>query len=305
MLDDARRALDAMHEHGLRAILGPSRDEKTYEQTQADTLALVEAFREHEAVLAWLILDEPSQWWEGPSGRVRGQIAALSAAVKRADPRRPAFVVDVAWTPGEGTFGGLAATDLGCLDNYPAGRSQNPVQAIANSVERMRPDCRRARKPLAFWLQLAGGYGPFPREPTYEEARASAYVAIIGGARVLLHWCYKPMSATLWAGFRELTAELRRLERVILDPEARWLATGVAGRSVYYSAWECRSVRILVLCNTAPWDADATLDLQRIFGPGPSTQVKPWFDDAAAIELAAGRCRVRPGPQQRSVLELT
>jgi hypothetical protein len=296
-LAEARRQMDAAAQHGLGVIgffdggsLEPS-------DRQKQAVPAVEALKDHPALAAWLILDEPSQHWEHPPWPAIGE---LRDAIKQADPAHPAFVNDTKWTP-DSVRDRLASTDIGCLDCYPVGSYANPLEAVARAVRPMNADCVAAGKPSAFWLQLYG-WDDVPREPTPDEARAMTYLTFLWGTRLILYWTYKPMQPALWASMAILRRELDRLSALVLGDGWTWVRTGTSARRVHYAIWHGSDRAIVAFCNGAPEDVRVSIDLGGIVRES-GTRPQGWYKGTNVI-VDRGRLVATMRPYARQVIEL-
>ena len=154
----------------------------------------VGSFRTHPAVLAWMVADEPV-----------GDLTPIRTRVRRAkeiDPNHCAFVNYAAGV--DASFGDLVA-----IDHYPIPFSGPGT--VGPVVESQAAITARVRKPLWFILQTIGYHCYVPREPTAEEEEAMTYLALLGGARGLMHFMNRPYGDRLWLRMGSLAFEVERI----------------------------------------------------------------------------------------------
>jgi hypothetical protein len=298
-----RQGLDAAHRCGLKVIaLLEHNNKQAFPELAESTRRRVEQLRDHPALLAWNLLDEPSHWWESQGRRERGQLRDLYGLIRQTDPHRPIYTNEAGWASPGGGYAPLETTDIGSADCYPIGRLNNGVKKIADLVSLINCDCLRARKPAAFCLQLCGGSWDIAREPTPVEERAMTYLAVIRGTRLLLYWTYKPMNPILWDSMRLLKAELSRLYTVVLDDAARWVTVGTCGGRVHYALWELRGTFFLIACNAGQQSVRVSVPVEMLAGR-PLTQARPWYGEGR-VDLATGKLRMSLAAYYRDIIEL-
>ncbi|HZS09392.1 MAG TPA: hypothetical protein VFD58_31460 [Blastocatellia bacterium] len=298
-----RQRLDAASERRLAVIPIFSYDtSQPVEQLSRLMVRCMQGLKNHPAIRGWIFLDEPSLWWGQRNGRRPEQIRGLYELARQTDPRRPVMVNEVSWEQGKGGYGPLDATDIGSTDCYPIGHYQNAVKRIADLARAMNHDCYPSGKPVAFWLQLWGGYWIQPREPAPDEAVAMSYLALIRGARLLLYWKYKPMNPSLWERMGSLREELVRLHDIMTDDAARWISVGTSGIRVHYAVWALRDRLYLVACNAGPEVVTTNFEMQKLAGR-QLTQVRPWYG-GQGVRMKDNSFIRRFAPHEREVFEL-
>lgn len=244
-----RAFMDEAHRRGLKVIawLRPPGDQSA--AAIADAIAeTVAALRDHPAVIAWYLLDEPEGWWER-DGRREEELLTVYRTAKQTDPYRPAQLNWYRWTDGKGGYGSLQASDFGSLDYYPFGRVENPMGQVADVLWRMNRDCRPLGKPVAFWQQMYG-YDDAVREPTADEARAHTWLTLILGGRLIYWFVYKPMSHQLWRAMPSIAAEVQKLAVLLTRPDAFERAVGREG-ALYYAVWDSGGATYLLAVNAS------------------------------------------------------
>ncbi len=191
-LEQAR--LDAAAKHGMHVWLG-LKDLAAVEEVERDKQALlrsvVNRFKGHPALGAWLSVDEP-EWKKLPAEpMVRG-----TRIVRELDPDHPVWVNHAP----RGTIESLrpynAACDVTGTDVYPVGYPPGTHSDRPNKAVSMVGDFTRffrevgEGRPVWIYLQVAWSgvvkEGKTLRFPTFPEERFMAYQAIVNGARGLI-----------------------------------------------------------------------------------------------------------------------
>ena len=298
-----RRFLDEAKRRRLHVIvwLRPGNKSGSFPEWRQKIVATIERLKDHESILIWYLLDEPESWWAQTKGQKQeGQLVDLLEAAKKADPYRPSQINWFRWTAGRGGYGSLAATDIGSLDNYPIGKTEEPMERIAELVAQMNRDCRSLRQPVAFWVQQYG-YDDAVREPTPDEERAMTYLNLIHGSRLTYYFIYKPMSNELWESMKPLGKEMREIERLLTDPDAYEVEVGIQDK-VNYAMWMIRGRLYLIACNAGSDVEVASLHVANS-RHGDVVRARRMFD-RRPVRLKNGELKLRLLPYERAVVEL-
>jgi hypothetical protein len=241
------RFLDAMHSAGLKLVycLNDVYPTATYLEStgweglhgnDAIAAAVVAAYREHPAILAWYLNDELPH-------KLVPQLEDHYERVRKADPAHPCFIVlcnrsELAYFP--------ETTDILGVDPYPIPRDL--ITRVADFVTAARSAVRENQPvwlvPQAFaWYQYNSknpdrGHPPTAEElgtgraPTYEEERCMTYLGLIHGAKGLIYYCYYdlrvlPQYREMWAGMKTIAAEVKTLTPALLstEPAGKWRVT--------------------------------------------------------------------------------
>jgi len=173
----------------------------------------IEAFRDHPALLAWYIADEPEY-----HNVTSDQLQAVYQLVKKLDPYHPICVciADLKYMP---RF--TPSMDFIMSDAYPI--PHQPVTRVAYSMDRARQGTNNAM-PVWDIPQVFGGGEFWFREPTSKEVRVMTYLSLIHGATGIENFVRRPPlgnpnSIVLWNECRNLAMELSQLAPAILSHE--------------------------------------------------------------------------------------
>ncbi|MGQ9520241.1 MAG: phage head spike fiber domain-containing protein [Candidatus Fervidibacter sp.] len=241
-----RSFLDEAQKRNLWVICWLRPSGKTVQETVDDIVKIISAFRDHPALIAWYLLDEPENWWR-QARRKEEDLLAVYQAAKHQDPYRPVQLNWCQWVDGKGGYGSLQATDFGSLDHYPFGQTENPFAKLADFLWRMNRDCRPLGKPVAFWQQMYG-YDDAVREPTAEEARTHTWLTLVTGSRLIYWFIYKPMSRNLWETMPQIASEVKQLQSLLTADDSIELAVGREG-NVHYAFWRAEGKDVLLVVN--------------------------------------------------------
>jgi hypothetical protein len=231
--------LDLLQQKGLKLIyclndLYPTatyyaeRNWEGIEGNDAIAAAVVPAYRDHPALLAWYLNDELPR-------TLAPDLTGYYQRVRDADPNHPCYIVlcnmaELGYFPD--------TMDVLGVDPYPI--PQTPITMVSDWMDKAdravgghRPvwlvpqafawyqhhpkGSDRARVPSAEDLRTG-------RAPTYEESRCMTYLALAHGAKGLIYWCYYnlrmlPQYNEMWNGMKKIGAEVRALEPALLSPE--------------------------------------------------------------------------------------
>jgi hypothetical protein len=300
--------LDAMQRKGLKLIYclndvyptatyfkGKSWEGSEGNENIAD--AVVRAYRDHPAILAWYLNDELPR-------KLVPQLEGYYNRVKSNDPNHPCYIVlcnmaEVKHFP--------STTDVMGVDPYPIPR--NPVTTVSQWMDtamravnghkpvwlvpqafawyQYNPEgSNRARKPTEAELKTG-------RAPTYEESRCMTYLALAHGAKGLIYYCYYdlrvlPQYAEMWGGMKKIGAEVKALSPVLLAPEDLGSATfSPADAPIHTKLKRCDNKLYLIAVNAANAPAQVTFDLSRANGLhgkpyAPPAQVEVVFENRKA-----------------------
>ena len=243
------QTLDLAQRHHL-AVAVPLHAENLVKVNLDKSLAKIRAAAEHPAVLSWKICDEPDSEMHR---RLRSEVPPAYHAIKNLNPGQPVQLT----LSKDATLGKWTRyCELVEIDRYPV-----PGKPLTQVLD----FCIRTRKAMEPWQNLTfvvqcGWTRDLKTQPTFDEARAMVYLAIIGGAKGIFWYSRQEkdgwdLTATpLWPRLKEINAEIDSLSAPVM------LGLDVPGilcsaRGVHFIGR--RHLEKLYLLATNPGDASA------------------------------------------------
>ena len=186
----------------------------------------VMAFRDHPALLAWYISDEPTGNKVSPEF-----LESVYKSIRKADPWHPVSIVFMA--PFMSSVQYTGAMDIVMADPYPVPVS--PV-TMAGDVAGQLSGEFRGKKPVWIVPQAFGGGEWWEREPTLQEIRAMTYQSIIKGATGIQFFVRQgpnlfPKSTATWGECGRMALEIAELSPWLLSDEET-IKVGTGSRNV-------------------------------------------------------------------------
>jgi hypothetical protein len=187
----------------------------TEEEKRIRLLNEIEMFRDHPALLAWYISDEPNGYRIPPE-----TIEEIYRTVKNADPWHPVSIVITA--PFLQAKRYSKALDIIMADPYPL--PELPASFVGEITGQLKEEFS-GKKPLWIVPQAFGGGEIWQREPTIQELRSMTWQAIIRGATGIQYFVrqglnYFPKSAAAWGECGRMAVEVAELTPWLLSDEA-------------------------------------------------------------------------------------
>ncbi len=312
--------LSVAQRHGLYGwiALGSIRPSREAED-EARIRRLVEAARDHPALLFWETEDEPSFVWKKP-GALRvppERIVRTRRFVEALDPAHP-FYLNHSPTNLESTLrrynpgAEIIATDIypvipaGIRELYalwPDGGHGDLLNPYLSQVGQYADKMRRvAGGRRAVFLVLQAFAWETLREkdqdprmvlyPTRDQTRFMAWQAVVHGVNGLLYWglSYTPAEAPVWSDLQALAAEFRQLAEELA---ARPIALGLRleyhdlghslDRGVEWTARPGREGPVLIAVNADRHAVEVTFRLPRTY-----SAARRLFDAAPLAAVPGG-----------------
>lgn len=175
----------------------------------------IETFKDHPALLAWYISDEPF-----PTRIAPDSLTAIYSLIKRLDPWHPVSIVFMA--PFTSTAKRYSeALDIVMADPYAVPDMQ---PSYTGTVAKSLITTFRWKNPVWMATQSFGGGEIWRREPTANEIRTMTYSAIINGATGIQYFIRHqpnayPKSTVAWAECGAMAIEIQELTPWLLSDE--------------------------------------------------------------------------------------
>ncbi|MCE9609379.1 MAG: hypothetical protein K8R23_04035 [Chthoniobacter sp.] len=216
--------LDLAQRHHL-AVTVPLYAGNLVKENLDKSLAKIRAAAMHPAVLAWKICDEPDA---KANAHLRSDVAPAFRAIKALHPTQP---VELTLSKDETLGAWTPFCDLVEIDRYPV-----PDRPLTDVLD----FCRRTRREMEPWQNLTfvvqcGWTKDLRTQPSFEQARAMVFLALIGGAKGIFWYSRQETNGwdltttPLWPRLREINAELAALaEPVLLGVDLPGIACSAA-----------------------------------------------------------------------------
>ena len=199
--------LDKVNESGLLAAV------PVHQKTSQDYFEFITKYKDHPAVLCWILFDEP-----GYNKADLQFIYDIYNAAYKADKVHPSYLVITTPTVYK-TFGPLC--DILAIDTYPIvnGVIREVGDNIALAYEQLENE-------VPIWHCGQMFSWPNQRRPNPQEHRFMTYAAIMNGAKGTLWYTYKGYGQNLpvddpelWEAQKVLLSELNELAPLFLEPD--------------------------------------------------------------------------------------
>ncbi len=265
-LDDRRAYMDRCAMIGMRvhyqllSVAGgggvniPGNQSRTAEERRQLLRDEVLAFRDHPALLAWYISDEPDG-----QGITPDSLLDAYKTIKELDPYHPVTVVFM--TPSK-AHEYKDVMDIVMADPYPVPNA--PVTEVSEWTQELRA-AFYPEKPVWIVPQAFGGAEWWKREPTSKEIRVMTYLAVIHRASGIQYFIRHglnrfPKSQSMWAECGSMALELAEVAPFLSfstqHPEVK-----TSSDVIQASAWMNRGEILLVAVNpsSSPMTFEAVL----------------------------------------------
>lgn len=203
----------------------------------------VKTFRDHPALLAWYISDEPVG-----HGVSVDDLVETYQTIKALDPYHPVTIVFM--TPRKATEY-AAVMDIVMADPYPI--PDGSVTEVTEVTRGLKSDFG-TNKPIWIIPQAFGGNEWWQREPTAHELRVMTYLAVIDGATGIQYFIRHglssfPKSPVAWSECGAVAREIAELTPYLLSDEFS-PEVFCSRREVAFNAWRHKGGIVLLVANT-------------------------------------------------------
>ena len=251
----------------------------------------IATFKDHPAMLAWYMSDEPSLT-KAP------KLAIRRDWVHAADPDHPTWVV--LDRPGNVRYY-IDSFDVYAMDKYPV--PNKPIKDVIDSMRDGNAATQKAKPvwyvPQSFgwgWLNRPRTYG---RGPNRDELANMTWQSIAGGANGIIYYSFgqvmrRPRDGSVdcfeaaWERTKSAAFEVKKYERVLLSPEAAPAVSG-ATDAVAVRTWRHEGRVYLLAVNCTAERQSVTLAL-----PSPAKLVSSEFGPVPKVDGTALRLDFPP-----------
>ena len=226
-LDDAAVAdlMDSATKEGVAILLELSDHIRNLEVP--DTTAIynkVMRYRNHPALLAWYLVDEPADAGVKPTDTMQ-----IYQRIRQLDPYHPVSLVN----NRPHTFADyIGSSDVVAIDPYPV--PTYPISRVSEYAKHARW-VSMTQKPVWLVAQAFGGVEHWPRAPTSAELRNMVYQGLVQGVRGIFFYRYcgederHIQPAPLWREVRRLAKELETLSPILVAEDRSFSVRRLGG----------------------------------------------------------------------------
>ncbi|GAA3405169.1 carbohydrate binding domain-containing protein [Paenibacillus hodogayensis] len=244
--------LDAAHASGLKVMVGLYYNMNVGENA-ALTETMVTALKDHPAVLAWMVMDEPVQ-----NNKSQKELMEAYRLVHSIDKAHPIYMVE---SPAAAYEPVAKVADILSVDVYPLPYS--PISLVGERTALAR-QATGGVKPV--WNVLQAMYNPpnWPHLPTIAEVRNMAYQSLLNGSQGLLYYSLNEngfvlRDSALWPGLVEFRPELELLGRLVTSGERAGADTAT---DAAWTLWRDGDELYAAVVNTGETSRQVTIPLE-------------------------------------------
>ncbi|SHN38872.1 carbohydrate binding domain-containing protein [Chitinophaga sp. CF418] len=263
--------------YGVNSLVGGGHNgAKGLDMTEDEKLAILKrevlAFRDHPALLAWYINDEPDG-----QGRPPAVLEKAYQLIKELDPYHP---ISVVFMMPQKINDFRNTMDIAMTDPYPI---PGKADKVAEDVQYLN---NRLQYEKSVWLvpQAFGGQEMWSREPTANEIRLMTYMGLVNGAKGIQYYVHapgnlNPQSVSAWSACSDMAVETAQMTPFLLsaDPAP---AVHSEDRTILTRAFRYKGNLLVVAVNNE--NKPKTLSLHTdVKEGGLSADAELWFENRA------------------------
>jgi hypothetical protein len=291
-LDDAY-FLDRAYELGVYLIVEPYDD--------AGPLEVIEAFKNHPAIIGWLIADDFNSPAQETSPEHR---AETHNEVKAISPNKLTYISGSAAMGSEDISEYMGITDLMGIQTYSV-----PLEGLDKTNRYLGlVQSKNVSQEQAIIANIQTYAVPGERPPTIDEVRSMTYQALLNGVSGVLYYTYFDDTwnlqdhPDLWAGMQVMAAELYTLTPVLLNGELHKVETGAEGAVAGY--WVYDDMAYIAVVNTT-YEETLEVELHLPFAPGEALNgMFEWLPNTFTYEEGSLRGLIGPAETQVFMLPI-
>lgn len=277
--------------YGLKVILESpigGADKNNLDEMLTEFFAQVEKLKNHQSILGWYIVDEPSsESWSDL------ELINIFQKFKKIDPYH--LILNnwggdaVPLKVGDEPRGSLKSTDIYSIDTYPFAGFESVPGGLDKYTRVSLSALQTAswsNKPVHSWLQIYGSNDVW-REPTSDELRFMAYVNIMFGGGYS-YFALRPLSETTWSSIGKINQESQLImETLFWNKDAKRLLGPSFDNGFIRSIWSTPQGKYLLVIHPGNGVESYTVNLNKL-GLKSTSKVESIFDDCSCQISAAG-----------------
>ena len=208
------------------------------DEVMANITAQVERYKEHPALFAWYLSDEPDG-----SGISLEVLQPKYDLIKKLDPNHPVSMVFCAG----GAANYMDALDLIMVDTYPIPGS--PASSIASSLQVVHD----LGKPIMFVPQSFGGGENWARSPSIQEERLMGYISLLYDCLAIQYFVrdapilFPTGSTAAWNEIQRVSLEISMLASALAGGTRLESVRDTTVEHIKVGTWEDRDESIVML----------------------------------------------------------
>lgn len=245
--------LDTAAQYGLKMMVVLYSGMKVHENA-AMTEEFVTRFKDHPAVLAWMIMDEPIH-----NGKTKEELINAYRIIKSIDSEHPVYMVEA---PVEWAYETTAKlSDIFATDYYPL-----PDKSISLVGQHTMLGKQAAGEYKPVWTVLQAMYNSnHPYLPLIDEVRNMAYQSIINGAQGLAYYSmneigFEMRQSVLWPGLISFREELEEIGQLVTSAD-RLASGGDVSSELQWTLWQKDGELYVMAVNLSEQSNQATIPL--------------------------------------------
>ncbi|RAV18993.1 carbohydrate binding domain-containing protein [Paenibacillus contaminans] len=288
--DVQQAALDTAQQNGLKVMV-PLYYNMQVQENAATTQQFVSRFKDHPAVLAWMIMDEPML-----NGKTKEELIDAYRIIRTIDEKHPIYMVEAPLLWAYDTTAKIA--DIFATDSYPL--PNNPISLVGEHTV-LGKQAAGESKPV--WTVLQAMYNQnHPYLPTIDEVRNMAYQSLLSGAQGLAYYSFNEQSfqlrnSALWSGLVGFKEELGLLGRLVSSAER--IGEGQEEDS-RWTLWKDGDILYAAAVNTSGEIRQVTVPI----GATGYTAELLYGDSQSSLDEQGGVLNFRLGPKQAQLYRI-
>jgi len=243
--------LDAALQNGIRLAVP-----LYYQMKVQENMELIETFvtefRNHPALFAWMVMDEPAL-----HHKTKEELVEAYRLVRTLDPVHPVYMVEA--LPGSYSFT-EKVTDIFATDVYPIPR--NPISIVGERVA-LAKQLAGEHQPVMNVMQAMYNPPNWPVLTTIEQVRNMIYQSLASGAQGMGYYSFNEngfvlRNSALWPGLVGIRQEIERIGEIVTSME---IADSGQAADMQWRLWQDGGEYYAAVVNTGSTGTEATIPL--------------------------------------------